>query len=125
MNIKNRLRHLAHTMSKDRATGRTLRLMKADKDIGAIFITHNHESALNAQRTDKGLIARSMETNLEGYSGPFIIDHFAVESMFVKAANKIEELEEEKADLINTMREYLENAKQNEKLIKKAIEWES
>lgn len=94
MNIKNRLRHLASLSTKDRATGRTTRLIEMAMSIGGIFITHNQDAADFAQRKHKGLVARSIETNLEGYSGPFVFDHFAVENMFSKAAQKIDNLEQ-------------------------------
>lgn len=93
MNIKGRLLHLAQLGAKDRQTGRTTRLIALAKDIGAVFITHNMDAAKRAERTNQGLVARSMETNLEGYAGPFVMDHFAVETMFIKAANKIELVE--------------------------------
>lgn len=109
MNIKERLRHLSYISTKDRATGRTTRLIELAKAIGAIFITHSTDAAKIAERKHPGLVARSMDVNLQAYSGPFVFDHHAIEKMFDRAVSKIEELEEENAFLRRSMVVYIDN----------------
>lgn len=92
MNIKKRLLHLANLSAKDRQTGRTTLTARAAKEVGGIVLARTHDEAKFIERTHN-VTARSMEINLDGYSGPFFIDHHAVESLLVSAATKIENLE--------------------------------
>lgn len=104
MNIKGRLEHLAHLSMRDRQTGRSTMFAKVAEETGGIVITHNHEHAKYIEKNFK-VPARSMEINLEGFSGPFILDHHATEVMFLKAANKIESLENEVKALRNILKQ--------------------
>lgn len=103
MNIKKRLIHLAEYSGKDRRLGRTPLLMKVAKDLDAVVIAANVDQAKMLER-QFGVVAKSVEINLEGLSGPFIFDHFAVETMFLKAANKIEVVEKENQELKDEVR---------------------
>jgi hypothetical protein len=94
MNLKKRLQHLADMSSRDRRTGRTTLIMKVAKDMNALVLAANHEHALHLQR-NHGVNAKSIDTNLEGLMGPFIFDHYAVERLLQRAADKIESLEKE------------------------------
>jgi hypothetical protein len=95
MNIKGRLEHIAHISMKDRAMGRTTMIAKAAEATGGIVIARTHDQAKWIERTYK-VPARSMELNLDGFSGPFFLDHHATEALLLKAANKIEEVEKER-----------------------------
>lgn len=98
MNIKKRLRHLAEYTGRDRQFGRTTLLAKLVKDTNGVLLTHNTDFATQLQRKF-GITAKSMEINLEGLTGPFFFDHFALETVLLKAANKIEELEKQIEEL--------------------------
>lgn len=98
MNLKNRLLHLAHLSTQDRQTGRTTLVARAAKELDGIVIAHNHDDAKRIER-QYGVTARSMDMNLFGFNGPFFIDHHAVERLFVRAAEKIQDLENENGKL--------------------------
>lgn len=89
MNISKRLRHLAYLDVKDRQLGRTTAIAKAAKENGGIVIGHNFDFVKYIERTHK-VPAKSIEMNLEGFHGPFFLDHHAVNTMFLKAADKID-----------------------------------
>lgn len=94
MNIRDRLIHLAHKVSlNDRQTGRTTLLAKACKDMNGVYICHNFEFAKKVKHDHTGLVTKSMEVNLDGLMGPFIMDHAAVGEMFLKAASSISQKE--------------------------------
>lgn len=94
MNLKERLLHLSHVSGIDRMMGRTTLIAKAAKELGGMVIAHTHEDAKRIERTH-GVTARSMDLNLFGFSGPMFFDHHAVERLFVRAANRIHDLEQE------------------------------
>ena len=98
MNLKKRLRHLAQASAAGRMFGKTTTLAKATKELGGVMLTHTHKQALDIKHKF-GVEARSMEVNLDGLMGPFIFDHYAIESLLENAANKIEALEKENAEL--------------------------
>lgn len=98
MNIKKRLRHLAEYTGRERQFGRTTLLARLVKETNGVLLTHNTDFATQLQRKF-GITAKSMEVNLEGLTGPFFFDHFALETMLLKAANKIEELERQIEEL--------------------------
>lgn len=92
MNVKDRLRHLAHMSAKDTRLGRTEGLCVVAKHVNGVVVTSSHEHATALQRK-YGVTARSYDMNLEGFHGPFFFDHGALEEILKKAANKIESLE--------------------------------
>lgn len=94
MNLKNRLRHLAAKSSEVRMYGKTTLLARIASELQAVFLTADIESAKEIKRKFK-LSTRSIDTNLDGVSGPFIFDHYAVERLLERAADKIEQLEKE------------------------------
>lgn len=93
MNIKARLEHIAHLLIKDRAMGQTTMIAKAAKETGGMVLARTHDHAKQIERSH-GVTSRSMEVNLEGYSGPFYLDHYATSGLLMKAADKIGLLEE-------------------------------
>lgn len=99
MNLSDRLRSLAHLLSKNRYVGYTTLNAKNAIETGGIVITHNFDHAREIERQFK-VVAKSADVNLEGQSGPFWMDHFAVASLFNRAANKIEMVQEENEKLI-------------------------
>jgi hypothetical protein len=106
VNLKERLRHLAFTSAKDRQFGRTTLVAKLVKETDGVMLAHNHDYARDLQRKF-GVTAKSIDLNLEGFNGPFFFDHFAIETLLFRAANKIEEVEKENAEL----KKMIENAK--------------
>lgn len=92
MNLKKRLEHIAHMSMKYRAMGRTTMIAKAAEATGGMVIARNLEQAKEIEREFK-VPARSMDINLEGFLGPFFLDHRATEILLLKAADKIDELE--------------------------------
>ncbi len=112
MNIKKRLRHLAQKSAQDRAMGRTTVIARAAKEIGATVIARNVQAIKYIE--GHGVVARSMETNLEGLIGPFLFDHSAVEGLLEMAANKIEELEKQIEEIANTVVHYQERIENGE-----------
>lgn len=105
MNLKNRLRHLALKSGELRMYGKTTSLAKITKELGGILLTANIEEAKRIGRAHN-VPTKSIDVNLESVSGPFIMDHYALESLLLRTANKIESLE-------NTIEEL---EKQNEEL---------
>lgn len=100
MNIKKRLEHIAHLLVKDRAMGQTTMIAKAAQATGGMVLARTHDHAKQIERTH-GVTSRSMEVNLEGYSGPFFLDHYATSGLLLSAARKIEELEKKIEKLEN------------------------
>lgn len=92
MNIKNRLRQLSRCNAGNKTFGRTKATCLAAIAADGIVVTHTHEFALYLTRK-YGVVAKSYEVNLDGFSGPFFFDHTALEVILEKAANKIESLE--------------------------------
>lgn len=111
MNIKERLRHLATLSTKDRQTGRTSAICRIAKEIYGIVLAADFKQAKMLER-QFGVTAKSIDINLDGYSGPFIMDHYAVERMFIRAADKIEELERENAAMKESI-EYFNSSTKN------------
>lgn len=99
MNLKTRLRHLADKLSNPRAYGKTTMLAKITQELGGILLTHNTDEATRVQRAYRGLVAKSMDINLDGFSGPFFLDNQAAFRLLNRAADKIEQLEKENQDL--------------------------
>ena len=95
MNIRKRLEHLATLSGKDRHTGRTARACRDAIEMQGILIAANLAQVKLLEKMAPCVVAKSMEVNLDGYSGPFVFDHFAVETLLMKAANKIAALEKE------------------------------
>lgn len=110
MNLKDRLRHLAAKSSETRMYGKTTLLAKVAKELGGMILGANHTHARLLSRTF-GVPAKSVDLNLEGFSGPFIFDHFALESLFERAADKIEALEKENEELKKQLQKLEYNAK--------------
>lgn len=94
MNLKYRLLHLVNFSSRDRRTGRTTLIAKAAKEVGGIVLAATHRHAKDIERT-YGVPSKSYQLNLEGFSGPVFFDHFAIESILVRAHDKIESKEKE------------------------------
>lgn len=106
MNVKDRLLHIVEMHQRDRQVGRSTYNAKLTKENGGVVLAHNHDHAKFIERTF-GVTARSVEMNLHGFSGPFFIDHFAVDKLLISAARKIESLEQENEKL----KKKIENAK--------------
>ena len=113
MNIKDRLIHLATVLVKDRMLGRTTLNAKMAKESGGMVIAADFKEAKRIEEVH-GVPTRSMETNLEGYSAPFYMDHHATSRMFIKAATKIENLENEQKKLIQVLDKHLGQQATNE-----------
>jgi len=93
MNIAKRLRHLSEKLDGNRAYGKTTMLAKAAQELGAILLVASTGEATHLQRKFRGLTSKTFEINLEGFTGPFMIDNHAASVMFLKAADKIDALE--------------------------------
>ena len=98
MNLKKRLRHIASLGDQYRGIGRTTYNAKLAKENGGIVVAANFAQARYIEKSH-GVPAKSMEVNLEGYTGPFFPDHNAVDTLLLKAADKIEQLEKENKEL--------------------------
>ena len=122
MNIKNRLRHLADLSAKDRGMGRTTLSARAAKEIGGIVIANSHSEARQITKSH-GVLAKSYEMNLEGYSGPFILDHHTVETLLRKAANKIESLEAKNERMVKKVMSLLAALQEDDEImVKKEVD---
>ena len=100
MNIRDRLQHIALALVNDRQTGSTSATVRAAKDTYGTVLAANFDQVKYLKKRFN-IEARSMETNLQGISGPFFMDHYAISQLLLKAANKIESQEKE----IEKMRE--------------------
>ncbi len=98
MNLKKRLRHLSDLNVRDKRAEvedtKRVTIINAAKNSGGLLITSSLHEAKTLERAF-GVTARSMDINLEGFSGPFFFDPQAIEDILVRAANKIEALENE------------------------------
>jgi len=92
MNLKGRLRMIAHKLSEDRRVGYTTMTAKIAKELGAVMLCFNFDDARRVEKS-YDVPTKSIDVNLEGVRGPVVIDHFAVTTLLQRAANKIEELE--------------------------------
>lgn len=92
MNLKNRLKHIVSKMNQYRAVGRTTYNARIARENGGMVLAASFDEAKHIER-QHGVTARSVEQNLDGYTGPFFLDHHAAEILLLKAANKIDELE--------------------------------
>lgn len=106
MNLKSRLQHIAFKSMKDRMMGRTTLIARAAKELGGIVLAHNFSGAKQIEHAH-AVTARSMEINLDGFSGPFFLDHHATDIMLLRAADKIEELEKQQKSLIEVLDKHL------------------
>lgn len=93
MNIRKRLEHLLFLSAKDRGMGRTTMIAKAAEATGGMVLAANHDQAKMIEREFK-VPTRSVEMNLDGFSGPFFFDHNATEMLLAKAMRKIDNLQE-------------------------------
>jgi hypothetical protein len=94
MNLKKRLEHIAGALDFNRRYGKTSLIAKACRDLNGIMLAATFDQAKNIARSHD-VEAKSIEMNLDGYRGPFFIDHHAASVLLQKAANKISELERE------------------------------
>jgi len=94
MNLKKRLTHIAHKLDQDVKSGKTTMLAKVVKDTQGILLTDSTEEASRLQRTH-GITAKSIDINLDGFSGPFFLDSHAAYKLLTRAVSKIETLEKE------------------------------
>lgn len=92
MNLKNRLKHIVSKMNQYRAIGRTTYNARIARENGGMVLAASFDEAKYIQK-QHGVEARSVEQNLDGYSGPFFLDHHAAEVLLLKASNKIDALE--------------------------------
>jgi peptidoglycan hydrolase CwlO-like protein len=99
MNLKGQLEHIAHFLGATRRYGKTTLTARACKDVDGVYLCANHAQARLVKR-EHGVHAESIEKNLQGYRGPFFIDHFAVESLLSRAAKKIDD-SDKKIDELN------------------------
>ena len=80
MNLKDRLEHLAIASGDPRQYGKTTLLCKVAKELDAVVIAANFDHVNHLQRTHK-VVAKSIDTNMQGLKGPFLFDHFAIETL--------------------------------------------
>jgi hypothetical protein len=106
MNIKNKLNHISIALGSARRMGKTTLIAKACKDLDGIMLGANHQHAKMLEY-EHGVTAKSIDMNLQGFRGPFFIDHYAMERLLQRAVSKIEALEEENKAL-QTEKENLE-----------------
>jgi len=106
MNVKDRLLHIVEMHQRDRQVGRSTYNAKLAKENGGLVLAADHKHAKWIER-NLGVTAKSIEVNLHGFSGPFFIDHYAVDKLLLSAARKIEALEQENERL----KEKIEKAK--------------
>lgn len=100
MNVKKRLEHISNLLIKERQTGNTQSLAQATKNTNGILLCADHDQAQMLKH--KYQIATELyDKNLDGYSGPFYIDHYALSKLLMQAARKINELEELNKKLTN------------------------
>lgn len=103
MNLKKRLRHIADVLNLPRAYGKTTLLSKITKELDGVLLVHNTDEVTRLRRLN--VTAKSMDTNLDGLSGPFFLDNQAASRLLVRAAEKIEaqdiEIEYLKQELAN------------------------
>lgn len=98
MNLKDRLEHLAIASGDPRQYGKTTLLCKVAKELDAVVIAANFDHVNHLQRTHK-VVAKSIDTNMQGLKGPFLFDHFAIETLLFRAANHIDKVEKERDEL--------------------------
>lgn len=102
MNLKKRLRHLASLNNIDRNSNtedtKRVSIINTAKENGGLYITTSIKEAHYLER-HFGFPVRSYDVNLDGYAGPFYFDPNVVEDLLLKAANKIELLEQQLKDL--------------------------
>lgn len=110
MNLKKRLRHLASKADVPRDYGKTDVIAKACKELDGIFLC---DLGVHAKDIEKrfGIVAKSMDTNLDQLRGPFFFDHRAIRKLLNRAADKIESMEENEAH-------YQMLKEENERLVK-------
>ena len=100
MNVKKRLQHVAQALGFCRQVGKSTLVAKACKDLDGILLCADSHQA-NQMKHQHGVNTASVQVNLQGYTGPFFIDHYAVEQLLYSAARKIEDLERELLELKN------------------------
>ena len=92
MNLKKRLLHIGERLESSRRYGKTTVMAKACKDLDGVYLCATVPEANKIER-EFSVSTASIDTNLEGYRGPFFIDHHAAANLMFRAANKIAELE--------------------------------
>jgi hypothetical protein len=115
MNLRTRLQTIAHALSADRMTGKTTLLCRAAKELDAVVLAATFDQVNHLQR-NHGVVAKSIDTNLQGLNGPFFIDHYATSKLLIRAADHIETLEKSNEKLqqeIEELRISLELLTQN------------
>lgn len=117
MNLKKRLEHIAHMSGKDRHTGKTMMIARAAEQTGGIVIARSMDEAKWIEKIYR-IPSRSMDINLEGFNGPFFLDHHATEGLLFSAANKINVLEKE----IVKLRKYIKPEGYKRMAIDEALE---
>lgn len=100
MNLKGRLDHIAHLLGSTRRYGKTTLAARACKELDGVYLCANYAQAKLVKR-EHGVHAESIEKNLSGFRGPFFIDHFAVENLLCRAAQKLDD-SDKKIDELNT-----------------------
>ena len=93
MNLKKRLRHIADVLNLPRAYGKTTLLAKITKELDGVLLVHNTDESTRLRRLK--VTAQSIDTNLDGLSGPFFLDNQAASRLLIRAAEKIEAQEVE------------------------------
>jgi hypothetical protein len=100
MNVKKRLEHISNLLIKERQTGNTQSVAKAAQETNGILLCANFEQA-KMLKNKYNIATEVYEKNLDGYSGPFYIDHYALSQLLQQAVRKISELEELNKKLTN------------------------
>lgn len=122
MNVKGRLYQFLGCGLRDRQIGRTTRAANEAKSIGATMVVATIVEVKRLERAHPGLVVKSIETNLEGYMGPFIFDHHAVDTLVGKAITKIEELEKQNEALLSDNEKLIGDNQELKKINKRLLE---
>lgn len=92
MNLRTRLQMVARVLSYDRMTGKTTLICRAAKELDGVVLAATFDQ-VNLLQRNHGVVSKSIDTNLDGLSGPFFIDHYAASRLLTRAADHIETLE--------------------------------
>lgn len=116
MNLKSRLRHLADKSGQVRQYGKTTLIAKACADLQGVMVAASHDHARDLQRK-YGIVSKSIDLNLDDHNGPIFFDHYAIEKLLYRSADKIEALEKEletKDEKIKNLEFFIERMKKRE-----------
>lgn len=132
--MKQELLAVAEALGLVRQIGKTTHTARTAKELGAIVLCANKAQADQvSQQHQVATLSTQNPERIKGFKGPFVADHFAIESILYRSAGALEQAEEQTnqeqqralraLELVSAWSERATLAEDRLRLAVEALEW--